>query len=161
MINVWYVESRICPNLKKVKVNFKFLQRKKKYKLFHNYQVNWKNAIIKSYRFCELFVGDTKFWPYSVSTLCFSFVESESTLELILSCASLLWFLLLLSTVKLICMLLYWSNLLLHMRTGALSGGFLEAHNFSCSYPQQYRLELLRDVGTGGHWGHVPPKIFQ
>ena len=52
--------------------------------------------------------------------------------------ASFLCFDLLFSTVKLICILHNRSKSLLRMRSGALLGGFLEAHNFASSYPQQY-----------------------
>ena len=41
------------------------------------------------------------------------------------------------STVKLICILHNRSKSLLRMRSGALLGGFIEAHNFASSYPQQ------------------------
>ena len=62
-------------------------------------------------------------------------VESEPTLGLTLSCASFLCFDLLFSTVKLICILHNRSKSLLRMRSGALLGGFLEAHNLASSYP--------------------------
>ena len=63
------------------------------------------------------------FWRRSadpiVQTHCyFSFVESESTLGLTLSCASFLCFDLLFSTVKLICILHNRSKSLLRMRSG-------------------------------------------
>ena len=56
---------------------------------------------------------------------------------LTLSCASFLCFDLLFSTVKLICKLHNRSKSLLRMRSGALLGGLLEAHNLASSYPQQ------------------------
>ena len=75
--------------------------------------------------------------PIVQTHCCFSFVESESTLGLTLSCASFLCFDLLFSTVKLICILHNRSKSLLRMRSGALLGGFLEAHKLASSYPQQ------------------------
>ena len=87
-------------------------------------------------------VEEMKFWPYSFNTLCFSFVESKSMLGLRLSCPSFLWFLLLFSMAKLICISCHWSNLLLHMQSGALSEGVPEVHNLACLYPQQ-AMELV------------------
>ena len=51
--------------------------------------------------------------------IVFQLFKSESMLGLTLSCTSLLWFLLFLSTVNQNCKLSYWSNLLLRMRCGA------------------------------------------
>ena len=80
------------------------------------------------------FVGEMKCWPYCSDKLCFSFVDSESTLGLTLSCAS---FLLFRSPVLNGQADLQRSKSLLRMRSGALFGGFLRAHNLACSYPQQ------------------------
>ena len=59
-------------------------------------------------------------------------------LGLTLSCASFLLFDLLFSMVKLICILRQQSKSLLRMRSGALFGGLLQAHNLACSYPNTF-----------------------
>ena len=53
---------------------------------------------------------------------------------------------LLFSTVKLICILHNRSKSLLRMRSGALLGGFLEAHNLASSDPQQTNSLILITV---------------
>ena len=105
-------------------------------------------------------VRETKLWPFYFNTLCFSFVESESTLGLILSCVSLLWFLLLFSTVKLICMLRYWSNSLLHMRSGALSGGIPRGSQVSLLISP--KMSVVQKIGLYVHvcWGGAGRFIF-
>ena len=85
-------------------------------------------------------MGETKYWPFRFATFCFSFVDSESTMGLTLPCASILLFLLLFSTVNLICILRQSSKSLLRMRSLALYGEFYEAHNLAWSYPQQQQV---------------------